>query len=119
MAPSGRRPKPSGHAVTRHPRAYDWVDVVAEPFDGPPLPRVRRDGSPWPEWARESWEAWRTMPHARLWHDSDWDFALDTIELASRAFGDGTKIGVLTELRYREKTMGTTFSARQTCGSAT
>lgn len=83
-----------------------------EPFDGRELPDHRRDGTPWPQWARDSWEVWRRMPHAKLWHESDWVFAADTIELASRAFDEGAKIGLLTELRYREKAMGTTYAAR-------
>ena len=53
------------------------------------------------------------MPHARLWQPSDWRFALDTIEIASRAFDDGAKVSRLTELRYREKVLGTTWAARQ------
>jgi hypothetical protein len=113
MAPSGRKPKPRGQAVTRHPRAHGWIDVDPTPFDGPKLPAHRRDGTPWPRWVRGTWDAWRTMPHAILWHPSDWEFARDTIEMHSRAFDDGAKIGLLTELRYREKVMGTTWSARQ------
>ncbi|MBI3214732.1 MAG: hypothetical protein HYZ38_12970 [Mycobacterium sp.] len=112
MAPSGRKPKPPGQAVTRHQPAHGWIEVDPTPFDGPNLPAHRRDGTPWPESARDTWEAWRTMPHARLWNRSDWGFALDTLELASRAFHDGAKVGLLTELRYREKVMGTTYAAR-------
>jgi hypothetical protein len=55
--------------------------------------------------------AW--MPHARLWQPADWRFALDAIEIASRAFDDGAKVSLLTELRYREKVLGTTWSFRQ------
>jgi hypothetical protein len=113
MAPSGRRPKPPGHAVTRHSRTYGWIDVDSTPFDGPMLPAHRRNGTPWPDWTHEMWDAWRTLPHARLWHESDWEFARDTIELASRAFDDSARVGLLTELRYREKVLGTTWSARQ------
>jgi hypothetical protein len=113
MAPTGRKPKPRSQAVTRHQPVYGWIDVDPTPFDGPQLPAQRRDGSPWPQWAPVTWETWRTMPHARLWQPSDWEFALDTIELAARAFEDGAKAGLLTELRYREKVLGTTFSARQ------
>lgn len=53
------------------------------------------------------------MPHARLWGEADWQFASDTIELAVAAFTGGAKGGLLAELRYREKIMGTTWSARQ------
>jgi hypothetical protein len=53
------------------------------------------------------------MPHCRLWREADWEYACDTIELAAAAFADGAKVGLWTELRYREKVMGTTWSARQ------
>lgn len=114
MAPRGAKPKALAYTRTRSPRVHDWVDVENVEFtDGPKLPPRRRDGSPWPGWIKSQWDAWRTMPHARLWHASDWSFAFDTIELASRAFDDGAKVSLLTELRYREKTMGTTWAARQ------
>jgi hypothetical protein len=87
MAPSGRRPKPDGHAVTWHLRAYGWIDVDPSPFDGDrALPPYPRDGSPWPCWVKTRWDAWQSMPHARLWQESDWQFAFDAIELASRVF---------------------------------
>jgi hypothetical protein len=53
------------------------------------------------------------MPHARLWSEPDWQYALDTVELAVVAFKEGAKVGVFAELRFREKQMGTTWSARQ------
>jgi hypothetical protein len=113
MAPSGRKPKPAGRAVTRHARAYDWIDVEQVPFNGPKLPPRRRDGSPWPNGIAEKWRAWASMPHARLWREADWEYARDTIELAAAAFADGAKVGLWTELRYREKVMGVTWSARR------
>jgi hypothetical protein len=56
---------------------------------------------------------WRSMPHARLWSEPDWQYALDTVELATIAFEAGAKVGLASELRFREKQMGTTWSARQ------
>ena len=53
------------------------------------------------------------MPHCRLWCEADWEYARDTIELAAAAFADGAKVGLWTELRYREKVMGVTWSARR------
>jgi hypothetical protein len=114
MAPSGRKPKPDGQAVTRQRPTYGWIEVDPARFTGgPKLPPRRRDGSPWPGWIRQKWEAWRSMPHARLWQRADWAFALDTIELSSRAFDDDAKVSLLTELRYREKVLGTTWAIRQ------
>lgn len=82
-------------------------------FTGPTLPTKRRDGTAWPAFTRDMWAAWSSMPHCALWRPSDWQFALDTLELASRAFGDGARASLWAELRTREKVMGTTWSARQ------
>ena len=113
MAPSGRRPKPAGQAVTRHARAYGWIDVEQVPFNGPKLPPRRRDGSPWPNGIAEKWRGLGVDAACRLWHEADWEYARDTIELAAAAFTDGAKVGLWTELRYREKVMGVTCSARR------
>jgi hypothetical protein len=59
------------------------------------------------------WAAWASVPHCRLWSESDWQFAYDSLELAASAFTDGAKVGLATELRYREKVMATTWSSRQ------
>lgn len=52
------------------------------------------------------------MPHAKLWREADWQYALDAIELAAEAFTNGGKVGLWTEPRYREKVMGTMWSAQ-------
>lgn len=53
------------------------------------------------------------MPHAWMWRDADWQYAIDTIDLAVAAFQQGAKVGLFAELRLRERQMGTTWSARQ------
>jgi hypothetical protein len=114
MAPRGMRPKPQGEARFRGQQMHGWIDVVSTQFvGGPDLPARRRGGGSWPEWIRERWEVWRSMPHARLWFDADWQYAIDTVELAAIAFHEEAKVGLLAELRFREKQMGTTWSARQ------
>jgi hypothetical protein len=50
---------------------------------------------------------------AGKWSEFDWQFAYDSPELAVSAFTDGAKVGLATELRYREKVMATTWSSRQ------
>jgi hypothetical protein len=52
------------------------------------------------------------MPQCRLWIPSDWEFALDSLEIAMR-FHDTAVASWSTELRYRERVMGTTHDARQ------
>jgi hypothetical protein len=49
---------------------------------------------------------------ARLWRPSDWSFALDTLERVPRAAEDSTPVSVWTEIRARERVMGTTTDAR-------
>jgi hypothetical protein len=114
MAPRGMKPKPQGASRFRGERIHGWVEVDNSSFDGgPDLPRCRRDGQLWPDWIQQKWEVWRSMPHARLWGAPDWQYALDSVELAAAAFDEGAKVGLLSELRFREKQMGTTWSARQ------
>lgn len=105
---------PVGEARFSGPRVHDWIEVEQTPFEGgPDLPPSRRDGRPWPDRMQQKWNTWRSMPRARLWGEADWQYALDTAELAASAFQRGAKVGLLAELRLREKTMGTTWGARQ------
>ena len=53
------------------------------------------------------------MPHTRLRGEADWQYAFDTAELAASAFDKDAKVGVLAELRFGEKQLDTTWSARQ------
>jgi hypothetical protein len=108
------KPKPQGEARFRGQPMHGWIEVVDTPFDGgPDLPARRRGGQAWPEWTYEKWAVWRSMPHTRLWFEADWQYALDTVELSALAFEEDAKIGLFAELRFREKQMGTTWSARQ------
>jgi hypothetical protein len=52
------------------------------------------------------------MPHTRLWIGADWQFALDTAELAARAAEDDAAAALYAELRARERVLGTTRDAR-------
>lgn len=51
------------------------------------------------------------MPHCILWTPSDWSFALTTAMVADAAFSGG--VGAATELRNREKVLGTTVDFRR------
>jgi hypothetical protein len=106
----GRKPKAPGQAVTRHASTHDWTEVADCPFDGavPKLP-PRKGG--WPARTRRKWAAWSSMPHCSLWSESDWDFAIDTLEVAAR-FHDGDA-RLATELRNRERVLGTTVDYRR------
>src|SRR5258708_5384660 len=108
MPVAGRKAKPAGQAVNRHKPAHDWTEIVRVPFeDGPGLPKMRADGRRWPERTKSKWDAWRSMPHAKLWGPAEWDFALDSIELAALVHDGEARHA--TELRNREKVLGTTL----------
>lgn len=51
------------------------------------------------------------MPHCRLWTESDWEFALETAMVADALFYGRTSAA--TELRQREKVLGTTVDSRR------
>lgn len=63
------------------------------------------------ERTREWWRVISSMPHCVLWSDSDWIFALDTAMVhASSVYGSVT---AASELRQRERILGTTVDARR------
>lgn len=108
MPVSGRKPKPQGQARNRMPATHEWTEVVRVPFEGgPDLPEERSDGRRWSQRTKAKWDAWRSMPHAKLWGPAEWDFAFDSIELAALVH-DGEPRHA-TELRNREKVLGTTL----------
>lgn len=112
MGMAGRKPKPDGQARTRHKATHDQTEVPNVPFaDGPKLPKYRPDGEAWPPATRKWWKSVSTMPHCVLWAESEWQFALDTAFVASKWHEGDLKAA--TELRNREKVLGTTFEYRR------
>lgn len=113
MPVTGRKPKPGAvHRPSANEPRHEWTDVLDVPFDGAPrLPRIRPGGKTWPRRTKDWWRAVSTMPHCVLWKDSDWSFAIDTAMLAAE-FHDGD-MPRATELRQREKILGTTADARR------
>lgn len=113
MPVGGRKPKPQGQAVTRHQQTHEWTEVANVPFkNGRKLPQRRTNGRLYPSAVREMWKAWSTMPHCIHWTASDWAFALTTIELAA-LFEETGESKFATELRNREKVLGTTVDFRR------
>ena len=114
MAIKGAKPKPLGEAVNRNQKVWGdaWTEVENTPNEECPhrLPRRRPNGDEWLEATRQKWQAWRRMPHTRLWSEGDWQFCLDTVEIAARLH-EGM-MSAAAELRSRENVMGTTHSAR-------
>lgn len=113
MPVTGAKLKPPGQSVTRHKPVHDWTEVENVPFaDGPKLPPKRADGRTWVKRTKDKWDAWRAMPHCRLWGETEWDFALDSIEVAA-LFHESGEMKYATELRNREKVLGTTLDFRR------
>ncbi len=109
MPVTGRKPKPPGQSRTRVKPVHEWTEVPDVPYRGAPgLPRPKSD---WPAPTCRWWAAVSTMPHCVLWTASDWQFALDSALVAARFHGGST--AAATELRNREKVLGTTVDFRR------
>lgn len=106
-------PAPKDNARRRNAPVVEWTEVLDVPFAGAPrLPaRARPGGKTWPTRTKAWWKAVSTMPHCIRWTESDWSFAIDTAILAAE-FHEG-QAAAATELRQREKIMGTTADARR------
>lgn len=113
MPVTGRKPKQEGQARNRTKPTHDWLEVVNAPFEGAPkLPKAQPDGRPWPVWTKRWWSVVSTMPHCTLWSDADWEYAFDTAALKAKFHADGG-VGLATEIRNREKVLGTTADYRR------
>jgi len=113
MAVRGTKPKPEGQARNRNKPVHDWTEVVDTPHTGgPKLPKAQPDGRPWPLWTKRWWDVLVKMPHCSLWSSSDWEFAFDTAVLKAKFHTDVTT-ALATEIRNREKVLGTTADFRR------
>lgn len=110
MAVPGRKPKDDEQKRHRNKPTHAWTEVPDLPFDGP-VPRLPTRRGGWSARAKRKWKAWSSMPHCRLWATTDWEFAIDSLEIAER-FYDGESARAV-ELRNREKQMGTTADYRR------
>lgn len=106
MPAAGRKPNQGQPIRHRTKPVHDWTEVDAAPYEGAPsLPgRASKAVQQW-------WAAVSTMPHCVLWDASDWQFAMDTARIAAAFYRGNLKAA--TELRQREKVMGTTVDARR------
>ena len=113
MALKGPKPGRPGVSNNRNRPVHDWTEVEDVPFEGgPDLPEFRPDCRPWPDATRAKWDTWRRMPHAKLWGPADWSYAVDTALIAAR-FHDSGEARFATELRNRERVLGTTAEYRR------
>ena len=101
------------------PAVHDWTEVDDVPYEGavPRLPQrwmfnpdtFRRTRVDYPARTLAWWAVVQRMPHAVLWTETDWQYALDVVEVHAR-FVEGANG---TELRIRERLLGTTMDARR------
>lgn len=112
MPVAGRKPKPDGQKRNRVKPVHDWTEVENVPFAGAPkLPKARPDGRAWPRWTRDWWAAVSEMPHCRLWSAADWRFAVETAAVVAEMHEGNNRLA--TEVRNREKVLGTTVDFRR------
>lgn len=120
MAVRGTKPKPESQRRNKNQPQADWVEVANVPYAGdvPDFPETRtvvtRDGQEqvtFQSMTRAWWATVTRMPHCVLWSQSDWMFALSSALVADAAFCGISSAA--TELRNREKVMGTTVEYRR------
>jgi hypothetical protein len=108
----------------RNPTVADWIDVDNVPFEGAPLLRDRQTGGisvmevgaensiDWPNATLLWWKAISRMPHAKLWGEAEWAFAMDTAEIHARTM-EGWRSYSGATLTAREKLIGVTADQRR------
>lgn len=104
-------PAPKANKVGRTPNA-DWTDVPDAPYvEG--RKRALPKGQPWAAQTKVWWAIVREMPHAALWSESDWLFAMDTAIFKNRFYLGEAGPGEMTEMRRREDLMAFSTEARR------
>lgn len=116
MAATGVTPKNTKHGRTGN---LDWTDVPDQPFHAGcerELPQLGNRKKWHPEVLRW-WETLRVMPHACLFEESDWVYAIETayIRQAHYVTMSAGQLNTTTavELRRRDDVLGTTAEARR------
>lgn len=112
MPVTGRKPKDPSQRRNRMPAVHEWTEVEEIPYLGerPELPELRQ-GKPLHDMTYDWWGAVSTMPHCRLWTETDWQYALVTALVADAFFDGLTSAG--RDLAAREKILGTTWDSRR------
>lgn len=115
MPVRGAKPKPEGQKVGRAKVVQPFKEVENKPYDGPRMPLP--EGVYFHPIVVSWYESVSTMPHCALWDDSDWQYLIATAlvyaDLVDRMVQKQPFTALATELRYREKQMGTTWDARR------
>lgn len=130
MSLAGRKPTEDRSQVrNRMPAVHEWQEFPNVPYATPPKLPPRRvsldspertgvevdqwtDPQAWPSDTKRWYKAISTMPHAVMWTAGDWEQVFATAECHAR-FYEGWKGYNGSELRQREKLLGTTYDARR------
>lgn len=119
MAIRGPKPKDPDR-LHQKSRSQGWTEVPNVRYAGkvPRLPQGRAimvDGIPkrvkLHPMTRQWWRTISRMPHCVSWAPSDWQFAITTALVADMAYRGNN--AAATELRNREKVLGTTMESRR------
>lgn len=112
MPAVGRKANEGQPVRHRVPAVHDWTEVERIPFDSAPEMPEGIYGMPWPAETVRWWAVISRMPHCILWDEADWQFAIDTLATHARHVR-GESASASSELRNREKVLGTTRDFRR------
>jgi hypothetical protein len=113
MGASGQRPSLDASARRNRSEAKAWTEVPDQLYADGRCRELPGGAAVWCEHTRRWWEALRTMPHCRLWGESDWMFAETTALLHQQIWAGEEDPGAkVTELARRERYLGFTREAR-------
>lgn len=113
IGPAGRLPMSDSSQRRNRAEAKAWTEVPGEPYLEGRSHTLPGGELVWCAQTRAWWDALRTMPHCRLWSESDWQFAATTALLHQQIWvGEEDPGAKLTELARRERYLGFTYEAR-------
>jgi hypothetical protein len=112
-AGAGRPPKEDRSTARNRNEIKGWVEVEDKPFEAGSTRKLPDTplGFEWAEQTLEWWGHVRTMPHAALWSESDWDYAKATAFVHTLLWNG--HVTAAAELRQRERLMGITWESRR------
>ena len=102
---------PTSDQARHHNPLKAWTEVPDQLYTEGRARELPGGRAVWALTTLHWWEAVRTMPHCRLWSDSDWAFA-ETTALLHQAVWTGDDPGKVAELGRRERFLGMTREAR-------
>jgi hypothetical protein len=109
MPAVGRKPKPEDQRRNQHAPTHEWIQVIDVPYAGEVPDLGGRVSVRTMRW----WRVVSKMPHAILWDEADWEFAVATAWVHAAFVRSKGSPSYASELRQREKLLGMTWDARR------